>query len=152
MPDGPLEPVRPVRLQLSRRRGFDLQALSRATNGLPAANVARPSKWGNPFKVGVHGSLAECIELYRRGFIAAREAWIGGPLSYFAPMQAHVYAAWESVGSHLAVVGLEGDLGEIAGKNLACWCQIGEPCHADVLLDFANPACSRPPRIAQERG
>lgn len=31
----------PVRLQLSRRKGFDLQALSQATNGLSAANVAR---------------------------------------------------------------------------------------------------------------
>lgn len=40
---------RPVRLQLSRRKGFDLQALSLATNGLPAVNVARPSKLGNPF-------------------------------------------------------------------------------------------------------
>jgi hypothetical protein len=43
---------RPVRLQLSRKKGFNLQALSRATNGLPAVNVARPSKWGNPYRVG----------------------------------------------------------------------------------------------------
>lgn len=131
--------TKPVRLQLSRRKGFNLQALSMATNGLPAVNVARPSKWGNPFKVGVHGTSAECVELYRRGFIAAREAWIGGPISYFAPLQANVYAAWESVGSHLAVVGLEGDLGELAGKNLACWCGDGEPCHAAALLALANP-------------
>lgn len=38
----------PVRLQLSRRAGFDLQELSRSTNGLPAVNVARPSKWETP--------------------------------------------------------------------------------------------------------
>lgn len=25
-------------------------------------------------------------------------------------------------------------------KDLACWCKIGEPCHADVLLELANPA------------
>ena len=33
--------MKPVRLQISRRKGFDLQALSIATNGLPAVNVAR---------------------------------------------------------------------------------------------------------------
>jgi hypothetical protein len=27
---------------------------------------------------------------------------------------------------------------ELAGKNLACWCKPGEPCHADVLLEIAN--------------
>ncbi len=42
----------PVRLQLARIKGFDLQATSLATNGLPAVNVARPSMWGNPFVIG----------------------------------------------------------------------------------------------------
>ena len=27
---------------------------------------------------------------------------------------------------------------ELRGKNLACWCKIGDPCHADVLLEIAN--------------
>ena len=27
---------------------------------------------------------------------------------------------------------------ELRGKNLACWCKLGEPCHADVLLKIAN--------------
>jgi hypothetical protein len=27
---------------------------------------------------------------------------------------------------------------ELAGKNLVCWCPIGSPCHADVLLRVAN--------------
>lgn len=35
----------PVRLQLSRKKGFDLQAHSSAVNGLPAVNVARPTMW-----------------------------------------------------------------------------------------------------------
>jgi Domain of unknown function (DUF4326) len=26
----------------------------------------------------------------------------------------------------------------LRGKNLACWCPVGEPCHADVLLEIAN--------------
>jgi uncharacterized protein DUF4326 len=30
------------------------------------------------------------------------------------------------------------DISELRGKNLMCWCKIGKPCHADVLLDVAN--------------
>lgn len=30
------------------------------------------------------------------------------------------------------------DVAQLRGKNLACWCKPGEPCHADVLLEFAN--------------
>ncbi|MBX9760359.1 MAG: DUF4326 domain-containing protein [Beijerinckiaceae bacterium] len=26
----------------------------------------------------------------------------------------------------------------LRGKDLACWCKPGEPCHADVLLELAN--------------
>lgn len=29
-------------------------------------------------------------------------------------------------------------LPELRGKNLACWCKLGDPCHADVLLEIAN--------------
>jgi hypothetical protein len=39
--------MKPQRIQLSRRAGFNLQAASLALNGLPAVNCARPSKWGN---------------------------------------------------------------------------------------------------------
>lgn len=30
------------------------------------------------------------------------------------------------------------DISLLRGKNLACWCPIGSPCHADVLLKLAN--------------
>jgi hypothetical protein len=26
----------------------------------------------------------------------------------------------------------------LRGKDLACWCPLSEPCHADVLLELAN--------------
>lgn len=26
----------------------------------------------------------------------------------------------------------------LAGKNLACWCKLGSPCHADALMELAN--------------
>ena len=28
---------------------------------------------------------------------------------------------------------------DLRGKDLACWCSLDEPCHADVLLKIANP-------------
>ena len=33
---------------------------------------------------------------------------------------------------------------DLAGKDLACWCPLDQPCHADVLLEVANP--SPPPK------
>jgi hypothetical protein len=109
----------PVRLQLSRRKGFDLQALSQATNRLPAVNVARPSVWGNTFRIGddhsyyggpdyVGAPAKQCVDLYRRMMDVAPPA----------------------------------PLDQLRGKNLACWCAISAPCHADVLLELANrPVC-----------
>lgn len=29
----------------------------------------------------------------------------------------------------------------LAGKNLACWCDLDMPCHADTLITMANPKC-----------
>lgn len=28
----------------------------------------------------------------------------------------------------------------LAGRDLACWCPLDQPCHADVLLELANGA------------
>lgn len=30
------------------------------------------------------------------------------------------------------------DVSELRGKNLACWCALDEPCHADIWLRLAN--------------
>lgn len=30
--------------------------------------------------------------------------------------------------------------GPLRGRDLACWCPLDQPCHADVLLDLANAA------------
>lgn len=100
---------RPLRIQLSRRRGFDLRHLSRAQNDLPATRVSRPGKWGNPFVVGAPG-IPEAAEAVRRFRLDL-----------------------------LLLLSKDPDLLEpLRNKNLACWCQLGEPCHADVLLDLAN--------------
>jgi hypothetical protein len=104
--------MKPRRLQLSRRKGFNLQATSRATNGLVAVRVARPGKWGNPFRIGRDGNQAECVARFRE----------------FATAKARAEPEW------LAALAAE-----LGGRNLACWCRPGTPCHADVLLALANP-------------
>ena len=30
------------------------------------------------------------------------------------------------------------DVSILRGKDLACWCPLDQPCHADVLLELAN--------------
>lgn len=30
------------------------------------------------------------------------------------------------------------DLAKLRGKDLVCWCAEDQPCHADVLLEWAN--------------
>lgn len=38
----------------------------------------------------------------------------------------------------LSVQGIETIRRELAGKDLACWCPLDRPCHADALLELAN--------------
>jgi hypothetical protein len=99
--------AKPVRLRLSRKRGFNLQKLALETNGLAAVVVSRPSRWGNPHKLRGHN---------REDAIARYEA---GLKKQFGDM-------------------LGKALQPLRGKNLACWCPLDKPCHADVLLRLAN--------------
>lgn len=39
----------------------------------------------------------------------------------------------------------------LKGKDLACWCPVGEPCHADMLLELANYRYGRDHGDAGER-
>ena len=114
--------MKPVRIVLSRRAGFDLQAISHALNGLPAQSVARPGPWGNPFTIadvqaetglGKDAAQAEAVGRYRR--------WMKGEIEGPKPPPDR-----ETIRR------------ELAGRNLACWCREGSPCHVDTLLELAN--------------
>lgn len=73
--------------------------------------VGRPSKWGNPFVVG-----APCLFGVR---LDRRDA-----VEHFR---------------RITIDGIDKDqLAELRGKDLACWCALDQPCHADVLLEWAN--------------
>lgn len=119
------EMTTPIRLQLSRRKGFNLQEVSRAANGLEAVNVARPSLWGNPWKIGaplsriIPGDGIGPLDTCPTGTFVTPELAISQ------------YRIWVQ-SSHREI------RDTMRGKNLACWCKPGEPCHADVLLEIAN--------------
>jgi hypothetical protein len=41
--------------------------------------------------------------------------------------------------------GLVAAIEGLRGHDLACWCPLDEPCHADVLLELANATTPEPP-------
>jgi hypothetical protein len=94
-----------------------------------AAYVGRPTKWGNPFPIGAphpeHGqpmTRAEVVAVYRE-FVTK------GCLILLDTAEVLV---WE------ASFSLADVRSELRGRDLACWCPVGLPCHADVLLEIAN--------------
>lgn len=88
-----------------------------------AVYVGRGSKWGNPFVVGKDGTAADCLWLYK--LLAAGMLCISKDLDHIEAQEA----------AHSAMLTARA---ELAGKDLACWCRIDRPCHADVLLALAN--------------
>ena len=105
----------PKRVQMTRHKPW-------RQDNPDAVIVARPSKWGNRYKVGerfytANGGCAlvrdraHAVELFTNSRDARR---------------------W--------------DMAELRGKDLACWCPLDQPCHADVLLEVAN----RPIQVAPQ--
>lgn len=123
--------IRPVRLQLSRRAGFNLQRLSRETNGLEAVNVARGSgrKWGNPWRIG---ETVDLKQARRWGWeIAPAERGLVCPNARRAVLKFRHALFWDSaIHDHLRE--------QIGGKNVACFCDVEHECHGDPILWIAN--------------
>ncbi len=110
--------------------------------------VDRSTKWGNPFRVMGEDEYLMCDASHRRTIltpwvvfsheqfihmpatpamaVAAFRLWLAG---FFEPNGSNGYGI---------VRPCTLDVRELRGKNLACWCALGKPCHADVLLELAN--------------
>lgn len=107
--------TRPRRIQLSRKKGWRMP-----DNTL---KVDRTTVWGNPYKAGVHCDHQHAVDCHRF-LLTQRRPAKAAPEPDTSPME---YA--ETVNQRIE---------ELRGKNLACWCPLGQPCHADVLLEIAN--------------
>jgi hypothetical protein len=100
----------PERITLSRGKGWKMPPNT--------VKVDRSTKWGNPWPIGEWGPLLR----------KAPDA--DGAVGLFTQMLGDSEMRWAA--------DYPADLSPLRGKNLACWCKLGEPCHADVLLELAN--------------
>lgn len=75
-------------------------------------SVTRPGIWGNPYRIGMtfndHKEPLDAAECVR------------------------LYRKMYELDDKRRAPRWE----DLIGKNLGCYCPIGEPCHADVLLEF----------------
>ena len=106
------EPTEPgaKRIQRKRTKGW------RMPEG--AVYVGRPSRWGNPWRAGD----------FR--FLTGPKA--GRLMDVADAVQAFRNTIDRDPGARALAVT------ELAGRDLACWCPLDQPCHADVLLEIAN--------------
>jgi hypothetical protein len=68
--------------------------------------VGRPTKYGNPYRIGDMGLTRETVVEMYEGYL--NRVLVNNPKF----------------------------LDELQGKDLACWCPLDKPCHADVILKF----------------
>lgn len=78
-----------------------------------AVIVDRTSRWGNPYSVAEYGR-AEAVRRHHDDLLAGRLEYKGRRITV------------DDVREHLA------------GRDLVCFCGLGEHCHADTLINTAN--------------
>lgn len=109
--------------RVQRRRGVALPA--------GTAYVGRPSRWGNPWRIG-----ASAHDSHDTGIGAGR-------LPRYRPCDCPPLSRAVAVARYRAMwQGFSGDyisaeLDPLRGATaLACWCPPDEACHADVLIEL----------------
>lgn len=116
----------PKRIQRKRTKGWRLPENT--------VCVTRPGKWGNPFVVH-HPNGPEKMQQPMtpkmavasfRSMIEKEGGWFPQPLPWPKGKIPAQYTSVEDVRR------------ELRGKDLACFCPLDVPCHADVLLEIAN--------------
>jgi hypothetical protein len=90
------------------------------------SKVDRTTRWGNPFRIGtdaVHPLTGRIVQVKSAEIAVELFAhFLGTPAGAPITEAAHQ---------------------DLRGRNLACWCKEGQPCHGDVLLRVANSVSLR---------
>ena len=113
---------KPVRIQRKRVRGWRMPPNT--------VYVGRPTRWGNPFIVGEE-------------YVRCKMQPGGGQEANTVADNDHAVRLYRRFTARETCVQIEA-YRELRGRNLACWCPPGQPCHADVLLEIANTRSSSP--------
>lgn len=110
----------PKRVQRSRSKGAKLG---------DAVYVGRGSKWGNPFEVG---SVVHIVVQNKRNKLRPPQEQT---MTVTPELACVLYR--ERIVNLIEQLGVP-KISELRGKDLACWCSLDQPCHADILLELAN--------------
>lgn len=116
LPVGSATPCSPLRVWRRRVKGWRMPENT--------VSVCRPGKWGNPFGTDQFRWTRPDPEMEIEPRRRTDEE-----------CQAEAVAIYEN---WLPAEKIEEARRELRGKNLACYCRPGTPCHADVLLRLAN--------------
>jgi hypothetical protein len=123
------------RIQRRRTPGWRMPA--------SALYVGRPTKWGNCYRRGYsccyYGALAPgAFGAYSPAAIDDHCASTRSPRFWDQCPDAETAVLWyrEMITAHPYIVAAV--RAELCGRDLACWCPLDQPCHADVLLEIAN--------------
>ena len=114
----------PKRIQRKRTAGWRMP--------VGAVYVGRPTRWGNPFRIAV----PYCGPTIRQAntaqeAVSAFNDWIRRDTLHHLMWDPSLIVAHVELKASLS-------RGDLAGRDLVCWCPLDQPCHADVLLKIAN--------------
>lgn len=91
-----------------------------------AVSVTRPGRWGNIFQIG---DATSWIPVDSSGTWSKEPH---EPLTREQAIECFRYTA------EFTLREWPGFYEPLRGKDLACWCRLDLPCHADVLLELVN--------------
>lgn len=114
----------PERIQMSRQHPW-------RKDHPDAVIVARPSKWGNIFKIGSTGWRP----------VDDSGVWSKEPHPPMTRQDAVDAHRWSTLNK------LRDDphyLDDLRGRDVACWCGLDDPCHGDTYLELANGTPTSP--------
>jgi hypothetical protein len=129
----------PVRIQRKRVKGWRMPPNT--------VSVTRPGRWGNPFDFRKSDCCWLALSYGCRGDrLGRQEASVKAFREWIEPppkgKKAVRYERGVRFGTDEKTSTIVAIRTELAGKNLACFCALDQPCHADVLLEMANaPIC-----------
>jgi hypothetical protein len=129
--------TKPERIQLSRKKGWRMPPNT--------VKVDRATGFGNPFPIvkGTQTTMGVTTDVWTVGTWDGPAMWLRDTKAEAAEISVKAFSAWiEQPARDQLLTRVKT---ELRGKNLACWCRPGEPCHADVLLELANALESETP-------